>query len=427
MLTKQAPLEREKAEIENAVNGMVVSFYKSTKLLVKTVPADLEKMNGADQENTAKLKLLVFALGLQTVNTSYSYTLDSLTSEDLMSLYQIFNEIREKMATLKEDDLPPMLPALAYLSAQAVNISLLLTAVSAGGHIQGIDKFMINPQYLSDMPRWTNNYEHALLASLMAAKVAPAPSSCGVYEAYMTDIETLDPDEYKVLCAWIKAIVYMQNEWNYSTEEILTQILLLIEKKTITPKSNFSFLTLIPNSSKQTVLDDLKTITHLLRGLSRIGMNTDEKRKEGIEDFHRFLERAKETGLDNELILSLEVYLDLEAENIDQAVAGLQKLQGSKWIGKNEKAIIDQTINYLNERNTEAAFNYFSDRFFIISLISTYAFDHFQKTEMYANLQNAQGGKLLMEFPTLFSKAYQTIVPTDKIENAKDKVLKLLE
>ncbi|OEK09528.1 hypothetical protein A8C32_12530 [Flavivirga aquatica] len=103
-------------------------------------------------------------------------------------------------------------------------------------------------------------------------------------------------------------------------------------------------------------------------------MERDIDEKRALEDFEIFLKDAKEIGLDNEIIWSIETYLYLKNEENEKAVASLSKLKTSKLLSSNEKEKIDESIEYLKNRKSGKVLNGIYDKYFLSKIATKYMF-----------------------------------------------------
>ncbi|WP_123803305.1 hypothetical protein [Flavivirga aquatica] len=116
------------------------------------------------------------------------------------------------------------------------------------------------------------------------------------------------------------------------------------------------------------------SLNHLFRGFDRLMMERDIDEKRALEDFEIFLKDAKEIGLDNEIIWSIETYLYLKNEENEKAVASLSKLKTSKLLSSNEKEKIDESIEYLKNRKSGKVLNGIYDKYFLSKIATKYMF-----------------------------------------------------
>ena len=141
-------------------------------------------------------------------------------------------------------------------------------------------------------------------------------------------------------------------------------------------------------------------------------------------------------GLDNEVVWSVETYLYLKKEKNDKAIASLKKLKTSNLLSSSDKATIDESITYLENRKPESVLNGVYDKYFLSKIATKYMLSILTKIDWEKVLkeQNIQGTEqifnTLRNFEDLIKK-FENYPSTKDIEektsNLWDKAKELTE
>jgi len=399
-LNKENPLEKERKELnEKLEDNAALTIYRGAKVSLRSIPTDkniksldslyqsMEKKQISGQ-NIQKYTVFLISSLLESSDTAKSITI----SEGL-ELIKVYSKLKEELKNTDEDSFPTLMEILLYIN----NLN--------GAENQDLIKIL----------KWNNAKEHLVLAAvLMAAK--QLPETMQLYELSKLDIEKLEKTEIKPLSGMLKGIVYMQNKWNYLSEEALTQSINSLDNDNI--QFEYSSFPVLFEGTKVETKEAQKTQLHalafVLRGFVRSKMDDDDKKELAIEDFEMFISDADKLGADNELVWFAGAYVAINKEDNKKAIVYLDKLQNSKYFTDNEKEAIKDVKAYLADREEDKALNVIYDKLFIGKLVTGYLYNYFVAIDWYKAINQSAAGKQMFELPTLIDSEYK------KIENEMD-------
>jgi len=160
----------------------------------------------------------------------------------------------------------------------------------------------------------------------------------------------------------------------YLAEEDLTQNIKYIEKTRNADFSNYYWYLYGKNISKQQSQDISLAINHLLRGIDRLIIG-NEKEQGALDDFQAFLNICNYLGVQTELTLAIETYLHLKNEDSERAINSLQRLKQSTMFSEKEKKSIDESIGYLQNRESGKVLNSVYDKYFLSKIVMKYTWN----------------------------------------------------
>lgn len=125
----------------------------------------------------------------------------------------------------------------------------------------------------------------------------------------------------------------------------------------------------------------LHSLNHLFRGFDRLMMDREIDEKRALEDFEMFLKDAKEIGMDNEIVWSIETYLYLKNEENEKAILALKKLKTSTLLSSDDKEKLDESIEYVKNRKPGEVLNGVYDKYFLSKIATKYMFSILSKVD----------------------------------------------
>ena len=242
--------------------------------------------------------------------------------------------------------------------------------------------------------------------------------------------------EIKTLLQFVRGFLFFQKNFYYLSEnEISRNISWLNENNNIDLPYTRAFFKW-GNLNNQDTHIAFHAINHLFRGFDRLMMEREIDEKRALQDFEKFLNDCNKIGLDNEVVWSVETYLYLKKEKNDKAIASLKKLKTSNLLSSSDKATIDESITYLENRKPESVLNGVYDKYFLSKIATKYMLSILTKIDWEKVLkeQNIQGTEqifnTLRNFEDLIKK-FENYPSTKDIEektsNLWDKAKELTE
>lgn len=411
--TRQDPLEKERAEfLKSLEDNTALTVYRGVKITLRSFPVNQKVqhvdslLRGIENKSAGYENVSMYTIHLLNAFFGLGKENQSLSLSDAFEVYNAYNELKEELKNKNEDDFPTLLEVILYLNSI---------------------KNKENDLLLKDL-KWNNSKEHLVLsAALMGAK--PLPASFQLYETSKLEIPQLENTEIKPLAALFKGVVFMQNKWNYLSEEALSQGIesldagnLQLEYPTA-PK----FFEGSKIQGPEAELVQLHALSCLLRGYVRTRMDDEDRNDLGVEDFELFLKDAEKIGADNELVWFAGTYVAIKKEDNERAIAYLDKLHGSDQFTENEKNVIAETKIYLNDREKGKALNTIYDKIFIGKLLVSYIYRYSTQIGWYKSVSNSESGKMLLSLPEKIDAEYQKIEKEMSTDGLKEKGKELLK
>lgn len=399
-LKKENPLEKERKELNKKLeDNTALTIYRGAKISLRSIPADkniksLDSLYGSmEKKQISGQNIQKYTVYLISTLLKASDTTKTITIAEGLELMNAYSKLKEELKNTDEDSFPTLMEILLYINS-----------------LNGTE----NKDLIKTL-KWNNSKEHLVLAAvLMAAK--QLPETMQLYELSKLDIDKLEKTEIKPISGMLKGIVYMQNKWNYLSEEVLTQSINSLENDNI--QFEYSSFPVLFEGSKVETKEAQKTQLHALacslRGFVRTKMDDDDKKELAVSDFEMFIADANKLGADNELVWFAGAYVAINKEDNKQAIAYLDKLQNSSYFTDNEKEAIKDVKAYLADRKEDKALNVIYDKLFIGKLVTGYLYNYFVEIDWYKAINQTEAGKQMFELPTLIDSEYK------KIENEMD-------
>ncbi|WP_046755275.1 tetratricopeptide repeat protein [Kordia jejudonensis] len=353
------PIEKERLELEESIHSYKVLLWKYFKMSYKA--------SYVSEETYPELLPIKEKLGnIQQFSQLYDKKLknDELTALDYIDLYKDFMQIKDFIKETDED----VLPSIFEFDTDR------------------------KKQYSAEEIRQQKSLEHLLfsIASILSKDLG---REIAIYEIMKIDIENTPESEAKCLFRYIRAILYVEKGLTYLAEEDLTQNIQYIEKSGNIDFSEYYQYLHGKNTSKRQAYDVSLAIHYLLRGVDRLLIG-DEKEQGALEDFQAFLNIMNHLGIQTELTLAVETYIHLKNEDAEKAIASLQLLKQSTMLSEKEKKTIDESIGYLQNRESGKVLNSVYDKYFLSKIVTKYTWNtvkelnwkHFMKKQGFENV-----------------------------------------
>ena len=393
--TDKELLEKDKKELRENLDSHKVLTYKFAKILIR---ASVSKDTISTEFQSFKSDLdRIFN---KTINYDIDNT-DSLSILDYISIYRDYKKMETFIMETDEDIFPTL--------SDVFNI------------IYG-DSISQNQEYISGKDKeYIQNIEHSILSAIVILS-KDLGKEVSLYECTKTKPELLPDSEIKTLLQYFRGFLFFEKGLYYLSEyEISRNIDWLNKNKGVDLNYTRLFF-------KWGNLDNEKThigfhsLNHLFRGFDRLMMDRQIDEERALKDFEIFLRDAKEIGLDNEIIWSIETYLYLKNEKNKQAITSLTKLRSSSLLSSNDKKIIDDSIEYIKNRESGKVLNGVYDKYFLSKIATKYMFSVLSQIdwEKVMNEQNIPYTEEMFNTIKKFNKMIESLNKNTNSERIKE-------
>lgn len=357
--TDEALLEQDRVALnENLISGKVVP-YKFVKLMIR----------GYASEDTTSPKFKAFKkdsdqLVQKMMKLNHA---DDLSVKDYWAMYQIYDQMDEFVTQTDEDEFPVIVDAFRKFWDETKSTH----------YFKGKEKAA------------QEAIEHAFLTVLAMAS-SSLGSEIALYECSETDIELLPDSELKSNLRFLRGFVFMQKGLYYLAENEYTNNLEWLKKnKDIDLSYTMNAMQLGTFDKKQSYVA-YRAMNHLYRGIDRLMMERDIDHERALKDFEQVLKDCKTLKIDNELVWTIDVYVQLEKGNKDKVIISLNKLKKSKLLTQDDKALIDECIGYLKKDDPETALKEVYDKVFMLKIASSFTYNRLKDVNTNKLLKNSK-------------------------------------
>jgi hypothetical protein len=341
--TDAALLELDKQQLAVNINYDKIFFYKFVKIAVKA-SAVQDTLNDEYQKFGRHLKTTVKCLS----------KVDSVQKEisvaDAFLMYKDYLAVRSYIKQTDEDSFPTFIEGI-----QAMNG----------------DQKTITPLLIGDKKIEVQNMEHAALSMIVLA-TRDLGQPFALYECAKTQPELLPDTEIKTLLEFVRGFLFFSNRLYYLSEDGFSRNIQWLDKNETVPmpytKAFFGWSHLNDTQTHTT----FHSLNYLFRGFDRLMMERKIDQERALEDFEKFLLDTKKQGIENELTLSVEIYLNLQKGDKETTINALNRLNKSALLSDSEHEALEKTIVYVNEREPEQALNGVYDKLFLTRIATKY-------------------------------------------------------
>lgn len=388
-------LENDKKELVENLDSYKVATYKFGKILIR---ASAEK-------NTISPEFQSFKSDLDRIfNKVVKYDLEdpeSLTVLDYISIYRDYKKMEDFIMETDEDIFPTLIDAFNVVYGDSIS--------RQREYLKGEEKIHIQ------------NIEHSVLSAIVILS-KDLGKEVSLYECSKTNPELLPDSEIKTLLQYIRGFLFFEKGLYYLSEDEISRNIdwLNNNKKVDLPYTRAMFQW--GNLNNEQTHIGFHSLNHLFRGFDRLMMERKIDEKRALEDFEMFLKDAKEIGLDNEIVWSIETYLYLKNEDNEKAIAALTKLKTSKLLSSEEREKIDESIEYVKNRKPGEVLNSIYDKYFLSKIATKYMFSILSKIDWEKVLkeQNVPHTEEIFETIDIFKTLVENLEKYSSTEILKD-------
>ncbi len=360
--TDQTLLENDKIKLIENLDSHKVLVYKFAKISLRSIVAD---------PNTIPSDYQIFNDRMRSVSTKIMKynTGESLSVLDYIAIYKDYNAMHSFLAAADEDIFPTTIEALNYFLEDSLTPK--------------------KPLLKGNAKRIAQNKEHAALSAIVLLS-KDLGKEISLYECAKTNPKTLADGELKALLQYIRGFIFFEKGLYYlSEDEISHNIKWLDANPDVALPAMRSFFSWQSLNDQQTHTA-FHGLQYLFRGFDRIMMKRDIDQERALNDFQVFLDDSKKLGLENEIIWAIETFLYIKNEDTNKAINSLQKLKTSNLLSSSEKKSIEQSIEYLQNRDSEALLNDAYDKYFLSKITAKYMYRLFSKIDWKQIMQEQE-------------------------------------
>ncbi|SEA60576.1 short-chain dehydrogenase [Bizionia paragorgiae] len=393
--TDKQLLENDKKQLVENLDSYKVATYKFGKILIR---ASAEK-------NTISPEFQSFKSDLDRIfNKVVKYDLEdpeSLTVLDYISIYRDYKKMEDFIMETDEDIFPTLIDAFNVVYGDSIS--------RQREYLKGEEKIYIQ------------NIEHSVLSAIVILS-KDLGKEVSLYECSKTNPELLPDSEIKTLLQYIRGFLFYEKGLYYLSEDEISRNIdwLNNNKKVDLPYTRAMFQW--GNLNNEQTHIGFHSLNHLFRGFDRLMMERKIDEKRALEDFEMFLKDAKEIGLDNEIVWSIETYLYLKNEDNEKAIAALTKLKTSKLLSSEDREKIDESIEYVKNRKPGEVLNSIYDKYFLSKIATKYMFSILSKIDWEKVLkeQNVPHTEEIFETIDIFKTLVENLEKYSSTEILKD-------
>jgi hypothetical protein len=363
-LSCESPIERERRELQEATESSDAVLYRGIKVVLRSAPLDEESA----PPDAAATKIAKLTRSLLTGASHNSHSAEPLAAAEYLQLATELYELRDELRDVDEDDYPTLAEQIAIMAdaRHTAEFTALKTWYD---------------------PAW----EHLVLALLWTAG-QKAPPGFVLYELSRLDPSGLQVDGVRVPSRLVRAVVYLQNQWPWLSEEESTAYLSDLE----TSRAGILTFTRDFTDVSDTMTDDqVYAQWHapgvMLRGVARMKKGDDDERM--LDDFDAALVDADTLGLDDEGVWVIDAYVGLKRGDTDRALVSLRKLKASERLGSDEKQLVSEAVEALEDRDPDAALKSLTDKVLLAKIVGGYALRVLAKVDWRSELEKSEAGR----------------------------------
>ncbi|MFT7898488.1 short-chain dehydrogenase [Tenacibaculum ascidiaceicola] len=345
--TDEELLEKDKIELKENLDSYKITTYKFGKILIRS----------SAEKDTISTEFLSFKKDLDKIfNKVVKYDVknpENLSLLDYILIYRDYKKMEDFIMKTNEDVFPTLVDAFNVIYGDSIS--------KKREYYKGKEK------------EYVQNIEHAILSAVVILS-KDLGKEVSLYECTKTNPELLPDSEIKTLLQYFRGFLFFEKGLYYlSEDEISRNINWLNNNKNVDLPYTRAFFQWGNLDNESTHLG-LHSLNHLFRGFDRLMMDREIDEKRALEDFEAFLKDANKIGLNNVITWSIETYLYLKNEENEKAIATLTKLKTSTLLSSEDKKRIDESIEYVKNREPGKVLNGFYDKFFLSKIATKYMY-----------------------------------------------------
>ncbi|MDQ1141466.1 hypothetical protein [Pedobacter agri] len=398
--TDKALLDLDKQRLEENINYDKIVFYKFAKIAIRS-NAVLDTNNADYKKFSSQTRNIMSTMHQLDTNKK------SISVMEALQLYNDYRKVKTLVKNTDEDIFPGLIEGFNVMYGAPK-----------------IDLKSINPV---EKIR-TQNVEHAIL-SMAVLTTRDLGQPFALYECSKTQPEFLDDAEIKTLLEFVRGFLFFGNNLFYLSEDGLSRNIKWLDKnEDIALPYTKAFFGWRNLSDEQTHIA-FHGMNYLFRGFDRMRMERKVDEERSLDDFDFFVKDMNKLGLQTELVWIVDAYLNLKRENPEKAVPALERLKTSPLFSEAEREAIQKTIDYVKNRDADAALKGVYDKTFMAKLASKYMISVLSKIDWEKVLRENEVPHTAKIFAGInkfkaMSNAVSQYTQATTIENGKKEITK---
>lgn len=354
----ESPMEKERRELQEAGESTEALVYRGLKVTMRSAPIDPDA--GPQDASATKIGQLLHRIAGTRRDAE-----TPLSASEYVELAREFYALRDQLRTVDEDDYPTL---LAQIGAASKSEQL--------------------------MPAWYNSdWEHLVLATAWIAS-QKAPPAFVVYELGELDPAGIHEPGVRVLARLLRSLAFTLYGWSWLTDEEATAYLDDLERNRAEIIAfTRGFDSVSSDATDEQVYAQWHAPGVLLRGLARHRKGDEDP---ALEDLDAFVTDAETIGLEDEGVWLIGAYVGIRREDTERALTNLRKLEASPRLGDDEKKLVRQAIEAIEDRDPDAAFNVVTDKWLVAQIVGGYVLRVLAKVEWRKELEQTDSGRALL-------------------------------
>jgi hypothetical protein len=362
----ESPIERERRELREAAESSEAVLYRGLKVSLRSAPLDGSASTDASASKIRQLTASVFTRLLR--EGAQAEQAPTLTPADYVLLAKELYELRDELRAADEDAYPTLLHQIVVASG---------------------DDPKSHPVLAWYDPAW----EHLVLALLWTGS-QKAPQGFVIHELGELDPNGLEPDGVRVAARLLRSLAFYQYHWPWLADEELTAYLDDLQaSRTDVIAFTRAFAGAPPDATDDFVYAQWHAPGVLLRGIVRFQKELDD---EALDDFEAFLVDAQTLGIDDEGVWLVGAYVGIRREDPERALENLRKLEGSPMLDDDAKKLVRESIEALEKRDPDSAFNRVTDKVLVAKIAGGYLLRVLAKVNWREQLEGSEAGRALL-------------------------------
>lgn len=391
-------LQKDKENLQESLKSLDVNLYKYIKISAR-VAAGTDSISDQFQEFEEYQE--IFEKNSKLLENS-----EDLDVLDYISMYRDYRKVSEYVERTDEDIFPLFIDYKDSITQQTMSFS-------------------------KEQKDSINTSMHTLLSGILLVTKNFGRNIC-LYECYETDTGLLEDSEFKSFLQFFRGLIFFQKGLNYMADEEYTQNINWLNTNPNTHYFIGRFVFRTWRTPDEQIHVAYHALNHAMRGMNRLMMKREIDKQRAIQDFETFLEDAKALGVDNELIWAIETYVYLNQSEKEKAIASMDKLKSSNIFSKKDRELLEESIQYVKDRDDKALMNGVYDKLFLGKIASKYVVLQLSQVD-WRQLAKEYGIEGTEELFNTFDKIelvsgnIQKYTSTEQLDKVKEKGSKLLD
>lgn len=396
--TDEYLLQKDKENLQESLKSLDVNLYKYIKISSR-VAWGTDSIS--DQFQGFQEHQEIFEKNSKLLENS-----DELDMLDYISMYRDYHKVSDYVEKTDEDIFPLLVGYKDSITQETISFS-------------------------KEQRDSINTSMHALLSGIFFVTKSFGRNIC-LYECYETDTHLLQDSEFKSFLQFFRGLIFFQKGLNYMADQEYTQNINWINANPDTKYFIGRFVFRAWNVSDERMHIAYHAMNHAMRGMNRLMMDREIDKQRAIEDFEAFLEDAKTLGINNELVWAIETYVYLNQGKKEKAIASMKKLKNSDIFSEKDKELMDESIQYVKDRDDKALMNGVYDKIFLGKIASKYVVHQLSQVDWrkLAKEYDVKGTEELfntLDKINVVTENIQQYTGTEQLDKVKEKGSELLD